>query len=187
MNRPWILARAACAALLLALAPGVRAADPVPAGARQGLDLARAAAAAWAEDAMLVYVENDEPLDGAGAAPRWGYLFASRRLGVSRAYSVRAGRIVQAGNLDIKFEAPPVSDPWIDSGAALAAAEREAGERFRREHRGALATMLLVRGALESSEPDETTWMLVYTAPSAPSLFVVVEATAGRVRRTWRG
>jgi hypothetical protein len=189
MVRPWTTARATLPGLILAalLASGARAADPAAAGARQGLDLARAAAAAWAEDAMLVYVENDEALDAAGAAPRWGYLFSSRRLGISRAYSVRGGRIVQAENLDIKFEAPPLSDPWIDSGPALAAAEREAGARFRREHQGALATMLLVRGALESSEPDETTWMLVYTAPSAPSLFVVVEAAAGRVRRTWRG
>jgi hypothetical protein len=47
--------------------------------------------------------------------------------------------------------------------------------------------MLLMRGALYNEEPDESTWMLVYTSPSAPSLFVVVDAESGKVRRTWRG
>ncbi|MBI1795905.1 MAG: hypothetical protein HYR74_02525 [Candidatus Eisenbacteria bacterium] len=180
---PWIAAL--CAVLCITTAALAR--DAAPAQARGGFDLARDAARAWSEDATLTYVENDEPLTGDGAAPRWGYLFYSKALDASRVYSVREGRIVVAENLDIKFEAPPVADPWIDSGAALTAAEQDAGRTFRRDHAGTLTTMLLMRGALESNDPDETTWMLVYASPSAPSLFVVVDAASGKVRRTWRG
>jgi len=47
--------------------------------------------------------------------------------------------------------------------------------------------MLLMRGAFDDTSPDRTSWTLVYTAPHAPSLFVVVDAAEGKVRRTWRG
>ena len=47
--------------------------------------------------------------------------------------------------------------------------------------------MLLSRGAFRDDDPDETTWTLIYTSPDAPSLFVVVDAAGGKVRRTWRG
>jgi hypothetical protein len=183
-----------CAARALALAACLAAAS-VPAGAgekppfeaRGGLDLAAAAARAWAPDAYLVYVENDEDVDGVGAAERWGYLFFSSALDQSRGYSVRDGRIAAAENLAMKFEAPPLDAGWIDSGAALAIAEQKAGLDFRREHHGVLATMLLMRGAFHGGDPDETTWTLIYTSPEAPSLFVVIDATEGKVRRTWRG
>lgn len=187
--RPWA-ARAGLAAwpLMLTLFAGeVAAVDRVPFEARAGLDLARAAAQAWSEDAFLVYVENDDELDARGAAPRWGYLFLSPRLDKSRAYSVRDGKILVAENLEMKLEAPPVTSDWIDSGAALEAAERDVGRAFRSEHGGRLGTMLLMRGAFHDGDPDRTTWMLVYTSPSAPSLFVVVDASEGKVRRTWRG
>lgn len=49
------------------------------------------------------------------------------------------------------------------------------------------ATMLLMRGAFSEGDPDTTSWTLVYSAPGAPSLFVVVDAAAGKVQRTWRG
>jgi len=161
--------------------------DVLPVSARTGVELARGAARTWSEDAQLVYVENDEPLAPGGTAPRWGYLFYSRSLDASRVYSVREDRIVAAENLDIQFEAPPLSDPWIDSGAALSAAGDEATRAFGKGVSSTLTNMLLIRGALQAEDPDETTWMLVYAAPSAPSLFVVVDATSGKVRRTWRG
>ena len=174
--------------LLLACCAGaVGAADRAPFEARAGLDIARAAAQAWAEDASLVYIENDEELDARGAAPRWGYLFFSRGLEKARAYSVRDGKILVAENLEMKLEAPPLASDWIDSGAALEAAEQGAGRAFRTEHGGRLGTMLLMRGAFHDGDPDRTTWMLVYTSPGAPSLFVVVDASEGKVRRTWRG
>jgi len=184
LSRPGL----ATGLLVLALcAGGIAAADRVPFEARAGLDVARAAAQAWAEDAFLAYVENDEDLDAGGAAPRWGYLFLSRRLEKARAYSVRDGKILVAENLEMKLEAPPVAPDWIDSGAALEAAEQGAGRAFRSEHGGRLGTMLLMRGAFHDGDPDRTTWMLVYTSPNAPSLFVVVDASEGKVRRTWRG
>jgi hypothetical protein len=178
----------AAAALLVALlATPVTAAPPAPIPARAGLELARAAAAAWSADAELVYVENDEDVQGAGLAARWGYLFVSPSSGRARAWSVQGGRIAAAENVEMAFEAPPLPAGWIDSGAALDAADREAGRAFRHGTQGRLSTMLLMRGAFDEADPDRTTWTLVYTAPGAPSLWVVVDAAEGKVRRTWRG
>jgi hypothetical protein len=175
-----------CLALALAaVAPA--AAEPPAFSARQGIELATAAAQAWSTDAVLVYLENDEDLDDGGRAPRWGYLFHSPSQDRARAWSVRGGRIVTAENLDMRFDAPPLATGWLDSGAALAAAEEGGGARFRRDHRGRLATMLLMRGAFSEGDPDVTTWTFVYSAAGAPSLFVVVDATTGKVQRTWRG
>jgi len=158
-----------------------------PFAARAGIDLAAAAARVWSSDAALIYLENDEHVADDGSAQRWGYLFYSPVLKKCRAYSVRGGRILEAEDLDIKIEAPPVNASWIDSGPALAAAEQAAGNAFRQQHHGALATMLLSRGAFDSDDPDETTWTVVYASPDSPSLFVLVDAASGRVRRTWRG
>lgn len=178
-------------ALGLALAglcvAGAGHADPARFAARQGLELASAAAQSWAADAALVYVENDDNLDGGGASARWGYLFYSAAQQRARVWSVRDGRIAQAENLDMRFDAPPVAADWLDSGAALAAAEKGGGSAFRKESGGSLATMLLMRGAFSEGDPDVTTWTFVYRAPRAPSLFVVVDAATGKVQRTWRG
>ena len=176
------------AVLVLALfAAPATARDHIPFNARAGLDVAQAAARAWSPDAFLVYVENDEDLDAHGAAARWGYLFYSPSLEKARVYSVRDGKILVAEYLEKKFEAPPVDAQWIDSAAALEAAERSAGRKFCQEHKGRLRTMLLMRGAFQDQQPDQTTWTLIYTSPHAPSLFVVVDASQGKVRRTWRG
>lgn len=171
----------------LLLAGPAPAKEAPPCAARHGLSLATAAAHAWSPDAVLVYIENDEALDPAGASPRWGYLFYSAAQGRARVWSVRAGRIAEAENLDMRFDAPPVSADWLDSDAALASAEHGGGERYRREFKGRLVTMLLMRGAFSEKDPDVTTWTLVYSAPGAPSLFVVVDAADGKVQRTWRG
>ena len=173
------------AGLLLAGSAGAGASPPF--AARQGLDLASAAAQSWSADATLVYIENDEPLQENGTAARWGYLFYSAAQDRSRVWSVRGGRVAAAENLDMRFDAPPVSADWLDSTAALAAAEKGGGEAFRREFHGRLATMLLMRGAFTEGDPDVTTWTFVYRAPGAPSLFVVVGASDARVQRTWRG
>ena len=172
---------------LLVAAPGARAGDPPAFDARGGMELAADAARSWAPDAYLTYLENDEDLDAQGAAVRWGYLFYSPSLDQSRAYSVRGGKIVTAENLDMKFEAPALATGWIDSDRALAAAEASVGSAFRTKYQGRLTTMLLMRGAFQEGDPDETTWTLVYTSPSAPALFVMVDATGAKVRRTWRG
>src|SRR5262245_19444176 len=175
--------------LLLSMGAGPRASadEPAPFGARAGLDLAREAAGAWARDAVLVYIENDEDLDAQGAAARWSYLYFSSTLDQLRFYSVRAGKILVAENLNLKFEAPPLAAHWIDSGEALAASQQGEGGEFCRKEGGHLSTMLLMRVAFQYNDTDQTTGTLVYTAPNAPSLFVVVDATAGKVRGTWRG
>jgi hypothetical protein len=178
---------AALGALLAAVAAPASSREIAPYAARAGLEDARLGASAWAPDAFLVYVENDEALDPSGAADRWGYLFYSPRLDRARAYSICEGRIVVAENLDIKLEPPPLAAEWIDSGAALAAAEDGGARAFCEKEGGRLSTMLLMRGAFDDKQPDETTWMLVYTAPNGPSLYVVVDAVGGKVRRTWRG
>lgn len=162
------------------------AASPPPFAARDGLDLAREAARSWAADAELVYVENDEPLAADGSAVRWGYLFRSRAADAARGYSVRDGRIVAAADLGFDFEAPPIAGEWIDSGSALAAAERAAAD-YCRQHGGRLASMLLIRGAFNEQHPDGTTWTVVYTSDTAPSLLVVVDAARGVVVRTLKG
>jgi hypothetical protein len=126
-------------------------------------------------------------VDAHGAAARWGYLFYSPRTHKARAYSVQAGTIVVAENLDMKFEAPPVASGWIDSDAALAVAQTETARALPGHATARLKTMLLMRGAFDDSDPDRTTWTLVYTVPGAPSLFVLVDGVDGRVRRTWRG
>lgn len=182
------LRAAALAAALLALAPGAsRAGDKPPYSARSGIEVARDAALSWAPDARLVYVENDEPVATDGTAERWGYLFQSQSRGKARGYSVRDGKILEAFDLGFDFDAPPLPDGWVDSAAALAAAEAKAGAKFRLEHGGRLATMLLVRGAFYEREPDASTWALVYTSDTVPALFVVVDAAQGKVVRTWRG
>ena len=180
--------RALATALLipLAVAP-VAAKEHPPVQARAGLDLAGAAALSWAADAFLVYVENDEDVDTAGAAARWGYLYYSPTLDKARGYSVEGGRIRAAENLEMKLEAPPLDAGWIDSGAAIAAADDAVGAAYRKRPRGRLATMLLMRGAFSEGDPDRTTWTLVYHADGQPPLFVVVDAADGKVRRTWRG
>lgn len=187
-DRTRRLSRSAWLGFAALLVAGVGLAkDAPPYAARQGLDLATAAARAWSPDAVLVYLENDEALDPAGASPRWGYLFYSASQDRARVWSVRAGRIAVAENLDMRFNAPPVSADWLDSGRALAAAEHGGGERYRKEFKGKLVTMLLMRGAFSEADPDVTTWTFVYSAPGAPSLFVVVDAADGKVQRTWRG
>lgn len=173
--------------LVLLLAAPASARDRVPVHARAGLDLAAAGAVAWAADAFLVYIENDEPFDTHGASPRWGYLYYSPTLKKTRVYSVRDGKIVVAEDFAVKFEAPPIAGQWIDSAKAFTISDEGPARQFCFEHAGRLDTMLLMRGAIQENQPDRTTWMLVYRAPNLPSLFVVLDAVDGKVLRTWRG
>ncbi len=173
--------------LSMLLPPPAAAGDRAPMYARAGLDIASSAARMWSPDAYLIYVENDERLDSHGAALRWGYLFHSPALKKSRVYSVRDGKIVVAEELGMRFEAPPIAGDWIDSGAAIRIADDGVAYRFRFDHDGRLDTMMLLRGAIQEDRPDRTTWMLVYTAPNVPSLFVVLDAADGKVLRLWRG
>jgi hypothetical protein len=182
----FVVATAVSAALLGSLPAGAED-TAVPYSAREGVGIVTEAAFAWHPDAYLVYLENDEPLDPAGNAVRWGYLFYSPSADETRGYSVRAGEIVQAVNIGVQFKAPPLAGDWVDSAVALEAAENKAGRKYREKHAGRLNTILLMRGAFQEKSPDTTTWTLIYTAPETPSLFVVVDAVTGKVKRTWRG
>ena len=139
-DRTWKLtSRLAGMVTAWLLATSSRAGDAAPYPARQGLELASTAAQAWSADAALVYIENDDALESATSA-RWGYLFYSPSLERARVWSVRGGRIAVAENLDMRFDAPPVSAEWLDSDRALVAAESGGGEAFRKEYGGKLVT-----------------------------------------------
>jgi len=175
---------------LLAVSTGSEVAagkNPAPFSARTGLELTRSAARIWTSDARLIYVENDDLVGPAGTAGRWGYLYYSEAKGTARGYSVRDGKIIEASDLGFDFEAPPLPDYWIDSDEAMVAAERKAGQKYRSESGGRMATMILIRGAFYDDKPDATTWAFLYTSETSPSLVVVVDASNGDVVRTWRG
>jgi len=179
-----------CALLMLTGARAI-AGDAVPIPARTGVELAAAAARAWADDASLVYVENDDDLAAGGMAPRWGYLFRSQSRSSCRVYSIEGrspegGSIEVAEDLALRLTAPPLPGTWIDSPAALAAAEAEMGGKLHAAQ-ASLSTMALVRSALRDDRPDATYWLCVYGASGAPSFFVLVDALSGKVARTWRG
>lgn len=161
--------------------------DPSPFSARAGLEVARDAAASWAPDAQLVYLENDEIVGPDGTAARWGYLFYSPSKAKARGYSVRDGKILEAADLGFDFESPPLTEEWIDSHAARVAAEEKAGQKYCRDFNGHLAAMLLIRGAFHEKKPDATTWALVYESDTQPALLVIVDASNGDVVRTLRG
>ena len=179
--------RTATLLFLLLCAASALAGEPTRFSARGGVEVARDAAASWAADAELVYLENDEMVGPDGQAIRWGYLFYSPLKAKARAYSVRDGKILEASDLSFDFEPVPLVEGWIDSHAARVAAEQKAGEKFCREFNGHLAAMLLIRGAFHEKKPDATTWALVYEAAGQPPLFVIVDASNGDVVRTLRG
>ncbi|MCP4573442.1 MAG: hypothetical protein GY838_13885 [bacterium] len=161
--------------------------DRTPFSARQGLDLAQDAARVWSPDAELVYLENDEPVGDDGTAERWGYLFYSPATDESRGYTLRDGKVLEAADLEFDFSAPPLPDGWLDSGEILAVAEREAGREYCAAHGGRLSTMFLIRGAFHEKEPDRSTWTVLYTSATEPTLLVVVDAAEGKVVRKWKG
>ena len=180
-------ARAGLIGWMLLAPVATLAGDPAPFSAREGDGLARSAAEAWAADAQLVYVENDETVTDAGRAGRWGYLFWSPMREEGRAYSVRGGKIRTATDLGFDFPAPPLDSDWIDSAKALAAADEHKGDDFREKHGGELRAMLLVRGLLHPDDPDATTWAVIYDSETTSGLWIVVDAQTGKVVKTWRG
>ena len=170
----------------LLLCVGATRADAPAAAARAGLDLASAAAKAWAPDAEFVYLENDEPVDATGRSARWGYLFRSSSLGRSRAWSVRDGRIVSAEDLAFRFDAPVLPASWLDSDAAVTAVEKAVASASKREARGRLQTMFLLRGVSADEEFTPATWTFVYSSANGGALHVVVDAVSAKVLRAWR-
>lgn len=180
--RTWASAGIACL-----VTSAAHAGDVAPYTARSGQALAAEAALAWSDDANLIWVENDEALSDDGSSPRWSYLFYSAHRDAARSYSIRDGKVAVAQDLSFSFPAPPVEGEWIDSSRALAIAESGHGAKFRAEQAGRLRSMLLLRGLLYQEAPDAVTWAIVYESADAPGLWVVIDATSGKVVRTWRG
>jgi len=172
---------------ILLLLTAVAHAGDRPVSAADLADLARASARAWADDARLVYVENDKDVDATGNASRWGFLFHSASRDEARAYSLRDGKVERADDLHFDFDAPPLAPEWIDSDEALRNADREGGADFRTEHGATLRSMVLTRGLFHLEDPDRTTWTCVYDAPGQPSLWIVLDANDGGLLRRWKG
>jgi len=170
-----------------ALAATARAGEPSRVGARAPLALAQTAAAAWAADAQLVYVESDEPVAATGESARWGYLFFSKTLGRGRAYSIEDDDIEIAEDFPFEFDAPPLPLEWIDSAEVVGRATAAASEGGGAGAAPQLTSMFLVRGILNAEEPDAATWGLVYEAGTAPKQIVVMDARTGKFVRRWRG
>ncbi len=170
----------------MATPPAGFAGEKTPFSARDGEDLATAAALAWADDARLVYVENDEAVAG-GEAARWGYLYRSDSRATSRAYSVENGEIRTATDAPFDFDAPPLPADWIDSARALASADEAGGNSYRTEEGGRVRALFLVRGVMDAENPDVPTWAVVYESDVAPGLWLVIDARDGKVVKRWRG
>lgn len=150
--------------------------------ARDALVLATAAADAWADDARLVWIENDAPVSDDGRAASWGYLYYSPEKHAMRSYAVGSERIELAQDHVVSAEAPGVEAEWMDSGEAARRAWEQGGGDFCGEE-GALDKLLLVRGVFASG----TAWIGIYRRGDGPRLYVVVDATSGDLLRRWRG
>ena len=165
--------------LLLAFGAGSRAgAEAVT--ARQGLPVALHAADVWADDARLVWVENDTPVDAGGRAQAWGYLFYSPGLHAMRSYSVRDGQLVRAEDQPVSVAAPEL-ETWLDSGEVLQRACHQAAAEGEPEKLP--ESLLLVRGIFA----PRTAWVAVFARAGGTRLFVVCDAGSGEVLRAWRG
>jgi predicted RecA/RadA family phage recombinase len=151
-------------------------------GARAGLELAAHAADAWADDARLVWLENDAPLDANGRAPAWGYLYYSAEKHAMRSWSVRDGGITTAQDHTVSAEAPALQLDWADSDRAAARAWEGGGREFCGTT-GSLESLVLVHGIFA----PRSTWVAVFAAGDGPRLHVVLDAKDGDVVKRWRG
>jgi len=150
--------------------------------ARSGVELVSAAADAWADDARLVWIENDTALDAEGRAAQWGYLYYSPEKHAMRSWSVRDAQIVAAVDHTVSAEAPALDADWQDSGEIVARAWNEGGREFCATG-GTLAHLVLVRGVFA----PEPAWCAVFDRGAGPSLYVLLDAKSGAVKKRWRG
>jgi hypothetical protein len=148
--------------------------------ARAWLEVAVHAADAWADDAQLVWVENDASLDAEGRAAAWGFLFYAPSLHAMRSYSVQDGALVQAQDQKVSIAAPVIGT-WIDSDVPTRQAWRRAVDTWGEGVR--LESLLLVRGVFA----PEDAWVAVFARDEGARLFVVCDAKSGDVLRAWRG
>lgn len=182
------LLRLLFATALVGILAGPSASEPpAPVVTGEVVGMARESARAWADDARLIYVENDADVDEQGRSSRWGFLFWSRQRDAARAYSMSDGEILLATDPGIDLPALPLTGDWIDSDEILSRAEDEGGRDYRLEHAGNVQSMVLVRGIFHEEHPERTTWTVVYSSRDFPSLWVVLDATSGDLVRRWEG
>lgn len=154
---------------------------PLPGStARDELSAARAAAEEALPGAVLVAIPP-QPVDEGGAAPVWSYLFGA---GAERV------RIVALGLVSIPVPEPPgdpsapaLPEPFVDSDAALAAAEAGGGAAFRAEH--AARTVAVAMGTDGPPAAPGPVWRVTYTAATGATvvarLDVLVDLVTGAV------
>jgi len=167
-------------ASLCAIVVAATTAHAEPTTARAAMPMAVAAADAWADDARLVWVENDAPVDSAGRADAWGYLYYSREKHAMRSWSVRDARIVAAVDHTVSAEAPALDSSWQDSQSIAARAWRERGDA------GPVSTLhslVLVRGVFAPG----AAWVAVFDEGPGPRLHVLLDAASGDLLKRWRG
>jgi hypothetical protein len=162
----------------IVLAGAAARAEPVT--ARAGMTLATAAADAWADDARLVWVENDAPVDSVGRADGWGYLWYSREKHAMRSWSVRDARIVAAVDHTVSAEAPALDAGWKDSADIAARAWSERGDAAVT---ATLQSLVLVRGVFAPG----AAWVAVFDDGPGPRLHVLLDAANGDLLKRWRG
>jgi len=165
----------ACAGFLVAAA-----ARSEPVTARAALELAAIAADAWADDARLVWVENDAPVDSTGQAAAWAYLYYSREKHAMRSWSVRDGRIVTALDHTVSAEAPALDAGWRDTGDVALQAVRARGDAATT---ATLQSLVLVRGVFAPG----SAWVAVFDDGPGPRLHVLLDAMTGDLIKRWRG
>jgi hypothetical protein len=156
----------------------VGAEDALPT-ARECLEAAAAAADAWADDARLVWVENDAAVDASGRAAAWGFLYYSPEHGAMRSWSVRGGVITTGEDHAITAPAPALVE-WVDSSAIAA---RVLGRGQQSCAACSLESLLLVQGVFAPGP----TWVGVFGGNGGPRHYVVCDATSGEIVRDWRG
>jgi hypothetical protein len=149
--------------------------------ARACLEVAEFAADEWADDARLVWVENDAPVDTQGRSHAWGYLYYSPQRGAMRSYSIREGLLERYEAHATVAEFPGLHSAWSDSDEAV----REAWKQGEENCNGGceLETLLLVRGVFESG----SAWVAVFSNEGGPRLHVVLDAVTLELLRLWRG
>ena len=164
---------------ILGLPWGHVGADDALRSARECLEVAAAAADAWADDARLVWVENDAAVDAVGRAAAWGFLYYSPAHGAMRSWSVRGGVITTAEDHAITAPAPALVE-WVDS-SAIAAPVLDRGRQSCTAC--SLESLLLVQGVFAPGP----TWVGVFGGNGGPRHYVVCDATSGKIVRDWRG
>jgi hypothetical protein len=160
-------------------------AGATPAGAetaRDGLALAASAADAWADDARLVWVENDAAIDAFGQASSWGYLYYSPEKHAMRSWSVRGAEIVEAVDQAVVAEAPAIDSGWKDSAEIASVAVQKAVEELGVAN-PLIDSLLRVRGVFAPG----SAWVAVFSDGGGPRLFLLFDSRSGDLQRKWRG